>query len=464
MNSTNSVSEKELNSVSEKEINSVSARELEEALAEVPMFDVHTHLVGGRLGARGLHDILLYHMAISDLYAAGCPSGARLTQYPGWPTQEESHQRLAEAIPYLPFCRNTSCSWGVRLILGDLYDWHEPITSENWRRLDGLVRERADDRAWWYSILDRLNIRRTCTEIARRGRGEDDARLQYSIEWAFFTRCQWGEFDTALYELERVWGRQPEAPSPIGGASRPATERTIRTLDDVHAAVAHYVNSLPYDQIISTATGFSTDIDYQVVSDAEMAAALSRRAQAGPAERDVYASYINEAYLTALEKKGNRITFQFSIGAEPLPCETANLLSQRTIGQLAEMIARHAGLNFQCFLAGRHTNQAFCTLARELPNFSLAGYWWHNFFPDVIRQVIAERLDMLPVNKQIGFFSDAYCVEWTYGKALLVRKQLARVLAQKIEQGQYTRNDALAIARTILLETPQTLMGMAPCR
>ena len=49
--------------------------DLEQALAEVPMLDVHTHLIGGKLGAQGLHDILLYHMVISDLYAAGCPSG-----------------------------------------------------------------------------------------------------------------------------------------------------------------------------------------------------------------------------------------------------------------------------------------------------------------------------------------------------------------------------------------------------
>ena len=199
--------------------------------------------------------------------------------------------------------------------------------------------------------------------------------------------------------------------------------------------MAHYVDSLPYDQILATATGISTDIDFRLVSDAEMAAALARRGQAGPAERDIYASYVNEAFLTALEKHGEQIVFQFSLGAEPLPFETGSRLSQRTIGQLAEMIARHPGLRFQCFLASRHANQSLCTLARELPNFSLAGYWWHNFFPDAIRQVMAERLDMLPVNKQVGFFSDAYCVEWTYGKALLVRKQLARVLAEKVESG-----------------------------
>jgi glucuronate isomerase len=435
--------------------------ELEQALAEMPMFDVHTHLIGGRLGARGLHDILLYHMVVSDLYAAGCPSGARLTQYPGWPDDREAHARLQEALPYLPHIRNTSCAWMVRTILADLYDWHEPVTSDNWRKLDALIREFADDRTWHHSVFERLNIRRTCAEHARRGDGADDQRLQYSLEWAFFTRCQWGEFDTALYELEHCWGRQPEPPSPIGG-TRPPTERTIRSLEDVHAALEHYVNTIPYHQLISTATGFSTDIDYRLVTDDEMAAAIARRDQAGPVERDTYSSYINEAYLTKLEQRPEKIVFQFSLGAEPLPFETGSVLYQRTIKQLAEMIGRHPRLPFQCFLGSRHANQTLCTLARELPNLSLAGYWWHNFFPDTIRQIMAERLEMLPVNKQVGFFSDAYVVEWVYGKARLVQKLLARVLADKIALGQYTRDDALAIASAILCESPQTLLGMVP--
>ena len=211
---------------------------------------------------------------------------------------------------------------------------------------------------------------------------------------------------------------------------------------------------------MSTATHLSTDIDYRLISDDEMEAALTRRAQAGQLERDTYAAYIHEAFLTALEKRN--VVFQFSFGAEPLPFETASRLSQRTIAQLAGMIGRHPRLRFQCFLSSRHANQSLCTLARELPNLSLAGYWWHNFFPDTIRQVMAERLDMLPANKQVGFFSDAYCVEWTYGKALLVRKQMARVLADKILQGQFTRDEALAVARAILFDSPQTLLGMAP--
>ena len=43
--------------------------------------------------------------------------------------------------------------------------------------------------------------------------------------------------------------------------------------------IAHYVEAIPYGQILSTATHISTDIDYRVVSDSEMEAALARRAQ-----------------------------------------------------------------------------------------------------------------------------------------------------------------------------------------
>ncbi len=437
---------------------------LEAELAEIPILDVHTHLVGGKLAARGLHDVLLYHMVVSDLYAAGCPTGARLTQFPAWPDEAEAHARIKEAIPYLKHVQNTSSFWGVRIILEDLYGWTDPIDQSNWRTLDGMIRERSDDRAWAHAILDRARINRTGTELARRGGGQDDERLQYALEWGFFTRCQWGEYDTALYELERCWGRKPESPAPIGSGTRPAAERVIRTLDDVHAAVNHYVTSIPYGQILSTATHLSTDIDYRPVSDHEMERALARRQEAGPDERDCYASYVNEAFLSALELQGQPIVFQFSFGAEPLPFETGSRLAQRTIGQVAAMIGRHPGLQFQCFLSSRHGNQSMCTLARELPNLSLAGFWWHNFFPDAIAQVMRERLEMVPSNKQVGFFSDAYCAEWTYAKATLVRRIMARVLAERIELGQFDRPRALAFARAILYESPQTLLRMVPRR
>ena len=52
----------------------------------------------------------------------------------------------------------------------------------------------------------------------------------------------------------------------------------------------------------------------------------------------------------------------------------------------------------------------------------------------------------------------------TYAKAAIVRKQLAQVLEQKIRQGQYTLDEALQIARAILFESSQHLLGMEPAK
>jgi len=429
-------------------------------LCGLPILDAHTHLVGGRLAARGLHDILLYHMAVSELYASGCPSGERLTQYPGWPDREEAHRRLAEAVPYLPLVRNTSIAWGTRLILKDLYGWQEPVTPGNWRRLDDMVRERASDPAWPREVMRRTGIVRAGTEYARREGGADSDLLFYALEWAFFTRCQWGEYDTALYELERCWGKEPESPTPIGSAGRPPVDRAIRSTEDVHAAIEHYVDHIPVRDIVATATHISMDLDLSPVTEEEMHDALQRRAQAGPRERDIYAAYIHEAYLRALERREWPLVFQFSFGAEPLPHETASRLSTRAITQLAEMVSRHPGIRFQCFLASRHGNQSLCTLCRELPNLSLIGYWWHNFNPSAMRQIMEERLDLLPLNRHVGFFSDAYCIEWAYAKAKIVRRVLATVLARKVLEGQYTRAEAIDIAAAGFFTEPVRMFGL----
>lgn len=436
------------------------AAEIAEVLASFRWMDAHTHLDARHLAARGLDDVLLYHMSVSDLYAAGCPSGARVAEDR---SDAEARGRVEEALPYLAKTRNTFMAWGVRIILADLYDWHEPIAPGNWRRLDDRIRECRDDPAWPREILRRANVARVCTELWRGHDGSADDLLEYSLEWAFFSRTQWGQPDIPLYELERTWNAA-EAGQPIpvsfNRAAAPPLTRPIRRARDADEAVAHYCALIPYDRILSTATHVSTDIDYSDPDAAAMDAAIARRGQASDADRDVYASYITHRLLEELERHGDKIVFQFSLGAEPLPHETSSRLEQRTIGQLGRIVARYPRLRFSCYLSSRHGNQSLCTMARELPNFSLAGYWWHNFFPGAIRQVIEERLDMLPMNKQIGFFSDAYCVDWVYAKAKLVRLLLAEVLAAKVVLGQYTIEDCALIAKGILHDTAADLLGM----
>jgi len=422
----------------------------------IAAFDAHTHLDVAHLSARGLHDILLYHMVISDLYSAGCPDGARLSEEP---TEDEAAMRLERAVPYVPYIRNTSCYWLAETILRELYDWDEPITPQNWQKLHEHIQKTGNSQQFGREVMRKAGITKSNTELWRGRDGSCDDIFTYSLEWSFFTRAQWGIFDTALIELEHAWNHEePCPPLPVTATEADLRfEKKLATLDDVEAALSHYLSKIPYDKIMTIASHFSTHIHYRKTNRAEMEKALCNRANAGEWERDVYANYILEEFLCRFEESHPEMPLQFSMAAEPLPYETISMMHSRTPFELAEIIAAHPKLQFNFHISNMAMNQTFCTMTRELPNLSLNAYWWHNFFPSYIERLLNERLDMVAINKQVGYFSDAYTMEWSYAKAKLVRQITAKVLAERVEQGRYTKETALWLAEQLLAGTTRSL-------
>ncbi|HMF31678.1 MAG TPA: hypothetical protein VKK79_09700, partial [Candidatus Lokiarchaeia archaeon] len=395
----------------------------------------------------------------TELYSAGMPNGDRLSWYA---SKDEARQRILEALPYLQYVRNTSLQWGIKKILADLYEWNDPISASNWQEIDGIIAEKSEDSSWAREILKRCNVISSSTEFRLRDEGQADDILTYALEWAFFTRAQQNMNDSPLFELEWTWGQDgPSAPLPVNvDKAKFVPERRITTIEDVHEAMEHYISLVPFDKLVCAANHFSTDINYFDVTEDQMIQALANRDNATEHDRDVYTCYILQQYLNALEQAPKKVVFTFSVGAEPMEHETASLLPQKTLGQLINVFAKHPGLQFVCFSSSAFSEQSLCTMVRELPNFSLAGYWWHNFFPPYIRDIIDTRLDLLPLNKQIGFFSDAYHLDWLYGKTFLVRKCMANVFARKIMTGQYTFEDCIDIAKEICYETPKARFGL----
>jgi hypothetical protein len=421
---------------------------LREEIMQIPIFDAHSHIDAAHLSARGLHDILLYHMLITELYSVGCPDGARLSEEPD---DAEIESRIERALPYVPLIENTSCFWICKQILRDLYGWEEPVTPKNWRRLHELIQSKYREAAWPAQIMKKANVEKINTEYWRRKDGRADEILYYALEWAFFARCQWNQYDTGLIELEATWDKSaPGSPLPVTISGDLGIKRRVRSLDDVHEAMRHYCDLIPFDKILCVNQSFSTDLRYRVVSDTEMSEAIKRRDTAGAAERDIYACYLLEYLLTEIEKRKKDAVVNVGIAAEPLPFETGTKLRDDSVFDFAALVSRHPAIDFHVFLASASHNQHFCTLSRELPNLYLIAYWWHNFFPTHMAHVIAERLEMLPVKKTLGFFTDAYCLDWMYGKSIFIRNVMAQVFGQKIDEGYYTREQALRFAKAVL--------------
>lgn len=434
--------------------------EIFEKLMERPIIDAHTHLDARHLTARGLHDILLYHMIISELYAAGCPNGARLSEFP---TDEEVEMRIVEALDYIDYIRNTSCYWIMTIILRDLYGFDKPLTKENWREADRLIREKHAQSGWAKEIADRARIAKACTEFARKGDGSADWLLEYALEWTMYTRRQYGLYDAPLIELEYAWSCEgPSDPLPVTLGKRPDFGKYIHTIDDVYTAMDHYFNVIPFKKLVYAGSHWSADLHYRRVSEEEMIDALSKRDYATPLEEEVYANFLQQLYLEGMQKHAIRKNLGFSVAAEPLPFETGCKLPTQVLFELGDVMAQYPNIKFFVFNAGEAEDQCLCTLAREIPNIYVEGYWWHNFYPNSIRKIMERRMDMLPANKQIGFFSDAYCLDWEYGKSILVRKQWAEMLSQKVEMGQVTVDQAVDFAARAMYDTTIEAFGFIP--
>lgn len=74
----------------------------------------------------------------------------------------------------------------------------------------------------------------------------------------------------------------------------------------------------------------------------------------------------------------------------------------------------------------------------------------HIISPSRARSALCEWLDEVPANKILGFGGDYLSVEGTYGHSVIARDNVARVLAAKVEEGDYSLEDARKYASWIL--------------
>jgi len=64
------------------------------------------------------------------------------------------------------------------------------------------------------------------------------------------------------------------------------------------------------------------------------------------------------------------------------------------------------------------------------------GHWWYSNIPSFIAADLRARLQAVPKVKQIGYYSDAYKLEFVLPKFNMYRKILAEVLAEDAIRGQ----------------------------
>ncbi len=96
-------------------------------------------------------------------------------------------------------------------------------------------------------------------------------------------------------------------------------------------------------------------------------------------------------------------------------------------------------------------NQELVAYSWLFPNVVPLGHWWYSNVPAYIRKDLTERLQAVPKTKLVGYYSDAYKLEFVLPKYAMYRRVLANVLADEyVRPGLFSEADAVALGTRLL--------------
>jgi glucuronate isomerase len=99
------------------------------------------------------------------------------------------------------------------------------------------------------------------------------------------------------------------------------------------------------------------------------------------------------------------------------------------------------------------------------PNVVTMGHWWYSNLPAFIAPDLRARLQGVPKVKQVGYYSDAYKLEFILPKFNMYRRILAETLAVDGIRGRgWSVDRALEFAKLVLIENPKRIFGRSSPR
>jgi glucuronate isomerase len=418
-------------------MSNILRQRLQAAVDQVPTVDIHSHIDFQCPAASDINDIVFYHYIVSELAAAGM-SPAHLS--PKMPPRD----RLRAALPYLPRIANTSTYWALQIILRDLYHVDGPLTGQTWMALCDRVEAEATDPRRVATVLERhACIRRTFL----------------TFQWD----ATWEELDTRFFaptvRMEPLVSRPWD--DVLLQALEHRTQHIVHSAADITTAIQRLASSWRDQGVVAVAASFEQEQprEWAAIPPSRVDAAL-RALHRGEGLSDEEADDLNVFTLRSLLAACDalRIPMQIMLGIRGLsgglrlPVTRPDVLAA-----LASLFADFPNMRFDVALANPAQAHELASYAKMHPNVWVAGYWWYALYPSVIRRMLRERIEMLPGNKINGFFSDAYCVEWSYAKVRLVRRQIAHVLGDMVEEGYLEEEQAITLAADLLDRNPGCL-------
>ena len=119
--------------------------------------------------------------------------------------------------------------------------------------------------------------------------------------------------------------------------------------------------------------------------------------------------------------------------------------------QYRELFNAFPEVTFPISVLSSGMNQELVSHAWIFPNVVTSGHWWYSNVPAYIAADLRARLQAVPKTKQIGYYSDAYKLEFVLPKFGMYRRVLAQVLADEfVVPGRFTKTQAVELGKRLL--------------
>jgi len=420
-----------------------AARELFDEIARWPIYDPHSHIDAHRPAARNLDEVLGYHYYTELCHSAGMPAGLVA------PTLGP-RERARNLAGHLDRIDNTiQHSWLMEIVRTFHGFEDDRITPENIERLYDRADCEADGPAWDAQVWDRTNLEAIFLT------NDFDDPLEGWDTTKYVPCLRTDDLVLKLHE-PRVIERLRNS-TGVDVIDYPSLRQAIGLIFERFASkgARACAISLPPDFAPERSTP-------------KRAVTPIRRALHQMDFRPDEHDEVRRVVFWTIAEFCAEFKFPFDLMIGPIrnvyPAGVAggrDLFDRRvSLHDYRELFNHFAGVTFPVSTLSPEAGGELVAYSWIFPNVVPMGHWWYSNIPPYVAADLRARLQAVPKVKQVGYYSDAYKLEFVLPKFNMFRKILAETLAEDAIRGQgWTADRALGLARQVLIDNPRRIFA-----
>jgi glucuronate isomerase len=413
-------------------------------LERLLLIDPHTHINPHAAASKTLADIMGYHYYTELAHSAGLPR--ERIEEPGIDPRE----KVARLVPKLADLDNTiQVNWLVEMCR-EFFDFPDDrITTDNWEALYDAAAAKMARPDWERQVLRLSRLEQVFLT------NDFDDPLE-GFDTALYVPCL--RTDDLVFHLMK-----PEVRSRLARAA----DMDVTGAASLREAIAHRFDHFTRCGARACAISLPPSFTPQVVTTAAADPLIQKLAagrELSPGEQDVVSRFV---FWTLAELCAEfRVPFDLMIGVNRRVYpqgvyQGQDLFDQRvSLIQYRDLFNAFPQVIFPISVLAQTSNQELVSYSWIFPNVVTNGHWWYSNIPTYIEIDTRARLEAVPRNKQIGYYSDMYKLEFALPKFRMYRRVLARVLAEDFVVGRgWSEERALALGRQVLRGNVERIFG-----